>query len=117
MDFRSPLEKAVSNFFDRKGLTALYEAQTIGYKLDCRYTPDFVLQNGVIIETKGFLSPEDRRKMKAVKLQHPDLDLRMIFQHNGFLTKKKKTTYGKWCDKLGIPWCVWPNIPEDWFNV
>ena len=67
------------------------------------YTPDFLLPNGIYLECKGYWEAEDRRKIKAVKQQHPEIDLRMVFQapfnkiskksklhtHNG----AKSTTY------------------------
>ena len=37
------------------------------------YTPDFVLNNGIIIETKGRFMAADRRKHIAIKKQHPKL--------------------------------------------
>ena len=43
------------------------------------YTPDFLLPNGIIIETKGRFTPEDRRKHLLIKKQHPDLDIRFVF--------------------------------------
>lgn len=116
MAYRSLLEAAVGKHLEKLGLTAIYEPHQIKYFLDCSYTPDFVLQNDTYLEIKGFFPPRDRRKLLAVKAQHPDLDLRMIFQRNNPLCKGSKTTYGMWCDKHKIPWCIWPNVPEDWFN-
>ena len=55
--------------------------------------------------------------MLAVKKQHPELDIRFIFQRNNTLTKRSKTTYGDWCDKHGFLWCIYPNLPEDWLNA
>ena len=43
------------------------------------YTPDFVLFNGIIIETKGMFTAADRRKHLAIKKQHPKLDIRFVF--------------------------------------
>jgi hypothetical protein len=114
MRYRSQLEAVVAKSFEKGGHTYLYEPLKIEYHLDCTYTPDFVFPNGVHIETKGFLPPRDRRKILAVLEQHPELDLRMVFQRNNPLAKGSKTTYGDWCDKHKIPWCVWPNLPEDW---
>ena len=56
-----------------------------------------------------------RRKIKAVIEQHPEIDLRMVFQAPfNKISKKSKTTYAKWCDKHGIPWCSFSNIPLEW---
>ena len=54
--------------------------------------------------------------MLAVKKQHPELDIRFIFQRNNTLTKRSKTTYGDWCDKHGFPWCIYPHLPPEWFD-
>ena len=43
------------------------------------YIPDFVLDNGIIIETKGLFTSEDRRKHIEVQKQHPELDIRFVF--------------------------------------
>ena len=94
-----------------------YEPFTIDWNAPTsKYTPDFVLPNNVIIEAKGFLSPADRRKMKAVKAQHPDLDIRFIFQNaKNTLSKKSKTTYGDWATKNGFIWSSGAIIPEEWY--
>ena len=39
-----------------------------------------VLPNGICLETKGFWRPEDRRKIRQVINDNPEIDLRMIFQ-------------------------------------
>ena len=115
--YRSGLEERISKFFDKEGVTYLYEAGKYDYQLTSNYTPDFFLKNGVILEVKGFYKPSDRRKMLAIKQQHPELDIRFVFQRNNTLTKASKTTYGDWCDKHGFPWCIFPNIPPSWLNA
>ena len=114
--FRSKLEACVAKKLDLEGHVYMYEPNKIDYKLECNYTPDFVLQNGVHLEIKGFFKPSDRRKMLAVINQHPELDIRMVFQRNNPLAKNSKTTYGSWCEKHGIQWCIWPDIPPEWLT-
>jgi hypothetical protein len=85
--------------------------------LSAVYTPDFILPNGVILEAKGYFKPEDRRKMLAVKKQHPHLDIRLVFQQPlNTLTKTSKTTYAMWAEKNGFLWAPFHAIPLDWFN-
>ena len=67
MAFRSKFEEQIAKAFTSVGLDFGYETSKLNYTLDCSYTPDFHLPNGVIIEAKGFLKPTDRRKMIAVK--------------------------------------------------
>ena len=92
-----------------------YETEKVPYTIPHLYTPDFFLPNGVVLECKGYWDADDRRKIKAVKQQHPELDLRMVFQAPfNTISKKSKTTYAKWCDKHDIPWTSFHNIPIDW---
>lgn len=114
MNYRSGLEERLSKTLDKYGVPYLYECSKYPYVTESKYTPDFFLPNGVIIEAKGFFKPSDRRKMLAVKNQHPELDIRFVFQRNNTLSKNSKTTYGDWCDKYEFPWCIYPDIPQDW---
>jgi len=115
MAFRSGLEERVADLLVELGISYEYETTKIDYTIEHVYTPDFILPNGVVLETKGFWEPEDRRKIKAVKAQNPDLDLRMVFQSPfNKISKKSKTTYAKWCERHDIPWTSFHNIPLEW---
>ena len=114
--YRSGFEERVAKELDNKAIPYLYEAETFEYTLRSRYKPDLFLMNGIVLELKGFWKPSDRRKHVAMKEQHPDLDLRIVFQKNQLLSRNSKSTYGDFCDKHGIPWCEWPNIPPDWLE-
>ena len=117
MSFRSGLEEKIADLFVELGVKYEYEPHKVPYEIQFNYTPDFLLPNGVYLEAKGYWEAEDRRKIKAVKQQHPDLDLRMVFQAPfNTISKKSKTTYAKWCDKQGIPWTSFTNIPIDWLT-
>jgi len=80
MAFRSGLEEKVADLLCNLGVKYEYESTKVPYVLQCNYTPDFLLPNGIYLETKGHLTEEDRRKMKAVKAANPDLDIRFVFQ-------------------------------------
>ena len=115
-NYRSGLEERFSKYLDKLNVPYLFEVEKFEYQTTSKYTPDFFLKNGVIIECKGFFKPSDRRKHLAIKAQHPELDIRFVFQRNNTLTKQSKTTYGSWADKHGFKWCIFPNIPEDWLQ-
>lgn len=79
------------------------------------YTPDFLLKrSGIIVETKGQFTSEDRQKHLYVKAQHPELDIRFVFQNpNAPIYKGSKTTYAKWCEKHGFKYAT-RLIPLEW---
>ena len=113
--FRSGLEEKVADLVSELGVSYEYESKKISYVIQHNYTPDFVLPNHVVLECKGYWDSADRRKIKQVKKDNPDLDLRMVFQSPfNTISKKSKTTYAKWCEKLDIPWTSFHNIPLDW---
>ena len=117
MKFRSGLEEKVSDLLLELGVKYEYESTKVPYILQCNYTPDFLLPNGVFLETKGRLTEEDRRKMKAVKKANPELDIRFVFQTPfNKIYKGSKTTYAKWADKHGFPWCAFHSIPLEWLT-
>jgi hypothetical protein len=108
--YRSGLELKVSDYLKELKIDFLYEAVKIEWEdLAYRtYTPDFVLSNGIIIETKGQFTAADRRKHLAIKRQHPKLDIRK-------LRKGAKSTYGEWCIKYGFRYYD-RIIPEEWLK-
>lgn len=117
MGFRSGLEEQVADLFVELDIKYEYEPHQVPYEIKHNYTPDFRLPNGIYLECKGLWEPEDRRKIKAVKEQHPELDIRMVFQAPfNRISKKSKTTYAQWCDKHNIPWTSFTNIPLEWLT-
>lgn len=116
--YRSGLEQDTAKFLKKKGVKFTYEEFKIKW-VDPKtktYTPDFVLENGIIIETKGrFISP-DRAKHLAVRDQYPDLDIRFVFTNSKTkLYKGSKTTYGMWCDRYGFKYAD-RLIPDAWLK-
>ena len=78
------------------------------------YTPDFFLDNGVIIESKGRFTPRDRKIALAMKETLGD-NYKMLFQFNNKLSRKSTTRYSEWCEKNGIDYAV-RQIPEAWYD-
>ena len=113
--FRSELEEKVSDLLCELKIDYEYAPHRIPYQIQHNYSPDFLLPNGIYLECKGYWDSADRRKIKNVKEQHPEIDLRMVFQAPfNKITKKSKTTYAKWCDRNKIPWTAYHNIPLEW---
>ena len=113
--FKSGLEEQVAKLLEGLGVTYEYESCKDPYTIQHHYHPDFILPNHVHLETKGYWSAPDRRKIAAVKRDNPELDLRMVFQSPyNKISKGSKTTYAKWCEKHDIPWTHFHDIPIDW---
>ena len=116
--YRSGLEKEVAAWLKNNQKKVRYEQLKVEWEdLKYRiYTPDFVLDNGIIIETKGIFSSADRRKHREVQRQHPELDIRFVFSNaNSRLYKGAKSRYCDWCDKYGFLWAH-RVIPEPWLK-
>ena len=114
-NFRSKLEENIANLLEGLGVSYEYETEKVSYVIQHNYTPDFVLPNHTYLECKGYWDAKDRRKIKQVKKDNPDMDLRMVFQSPyNTISKKSKTTYAQWCERHGIPWTHYHDIPLDW---
>ena len=87
----------------------------IPYSIHYRYQPDFRLPNGILVEAKGQLDVNDRRKMVAVKAARPDLDIRFVFQNARTKLSRYGKTYGEWATSKGFPFAE-GSIPIDWWS-
>ena len=116
--YRSGLEKEIAAVLKENQKKVRYEALKIEWE-DLRYrtyTPDFVLDNGIIIESKGIFDSDDRRKHLEIQKQHPELDIRFVFSNaKGKLYKGAKSRYFEWCDKNNILWSH-RVIPKEWLK-
>lgn len=117
--YRSGFEHKVSEQLTEQKIEFGYEDTTIEYIIPERkskYTVDFTLPNGILVETKGRWVAADRKKHLLIKKQHPELDIRMVFQNpKAKISKGSKTTYASYCDKHGIQWAE-KQIPESWLK-
>ena len=103
MAFRSRLEEKVADLLVDLDVKYEYETVKVDYTIAHIYKPDFILPNGVHLECKGYWDSKDRRKIKAVKEQNPDLDLRMVFQAPyNTISKKSKTTYAQYARCIAV---------------
>lgn len=117
--FRSGLEERIAEQLDKAGVDYTYEKVKLEYIRPASkhiYTPDFVLANGIIVETKGRFLMADRQKHILVKRHNPTLDIRFVFSNsNARISKTSRTTYASWCEKNGFLFAD-KQIPEEWFN-
>ena len=117
--YRSGFEHRISEQLEQQNIDPQYETTVVKYTVparDSKYTVDFTLPNGILVETKGRWMPDDRKKHLLVKEQHPELDIRIVFQSaKSKLRKGSKTTYADYCDKHGIQWAE-KIIPQAWID-
>ncbi|WP_218016223.1 hypothetical protein [Sphingomonas asaccharolytica] len=116
---RSGLEDKTMEDLAVRGVPYRYEEVRVSYEKPAsrhKYTPDFILPNGIIVETKGIFEVADRQKHELVKAQHPGLDIRFVFSRSKSpIRKGSKTTYASWCAGRGIPFSD-KVIPQAWID-
>lgn len=117
--YRSGLEDKVSKQLEGKGISFDYEIWKIPYTIPASnhtYCPDFLLPNGIFIETKGLWDSDDRKKHLLIREQYPELDIRLVFSSSrSKLYKGSKTSYAEWCEKHGILFAD-KLVPLDWLK-
>lgn len=119
--FRSGLERVVAEQLRKAGVKFQYETLAIPFEKPVRpskYIPDFILPNGVIVETKGYMTSADRAKHRLIKEQHGDkYDVRFVFSNSKTkIGKKSSTTYGMWAEKNGFKYAD-KEIPKEWLDA
>lgn len=112
--FRSGFEQDVATQATAEGISYKYESVVIRYQgAPRRYKPDFKLKNGIIVECKGRFTPADRTKHLLIQEQHPDLDIRFVFQADNKLSPASETRYSEWCEQHGFQY-AFGAIPKEW---
>lgn len=99
-----------------------YEVDELAYTLEKNYRPDFTItrNDGTILylEAKGLgraFDGDARMKMIAVKAQHPEKDIRIIFMRDGPISKGAKMMASDWAKKYGFIYSI-GSIPLEWFE-
>ena len=126
---RSGFEDKVEANLKERGISYEYESIKLKYtKERCphcdkivkrgTYTPDFIIQRPsrvrLVVEGKGRFTSIDRTKMLRVKRDHPNEDIRILFQGNNPIRKGSNTRYVDWAEKNGFPCAVGIEIPDSW---
>jgi hypothetical protein len=131
-NYKSQFERGIAANLTKRSIKFEYEPHKITYWLKTRcakckncgskdvfekhsYTPDFILSNGIVIEAKGKFTSENRTKMLSVIESNPELDIRMLFMKDNWLTKNHGHRYSDWCEKHGIPY-AFLKVPQEWAN-
>ena len=113
--FRSGLEVKMAILLSEMGIEFDFEGHLLEWTplpIKKKYHPDFPivkrLPDGrmLIIETKGRFMPDDMAKIEAVKVQHPEVVLCLVFQNpRAWFRRAKTRNYAKWCSERNIPCC------------
>lgn len=122
MATKSTFEDRVAKKLKDAGVSFQYEPHAIPYSVERKYIPDLLI-GSVYVELKGYFRQDAQRKMKAVKSQNPDLDIRFLFQRasspvQGAKVRKDgtKMTCREWADRYGFVWAEGESIPQEWIN-
>lgn len=117
--WRSGLEHLLAKQLKAACVKFKYEKFRIPYVPEQRtahYTPDFLLENGIVVESKGRFVTADRKKHLAVQAQHPTLDIRFVFSNSrARIGKKSKTTYAVWAENHGFQYAD-VSVPKAWLT-
>jgi len=119
---RSLLEHKFESILKEYDVLYEYEITKIPYivpESSHKYTVDWTLQSGILLETKGYLADyQERLKYQLIKLQHPTIDLRFVFQDPNKLCGGTKMKHSTWADKQGFKWCSIKDTEQlaSWFK-
>jgi hypothetical protein len=120
--YRNTFEQKIATQLEEGGVKFTYETLKLSVAYPPRvgkYTPDFICGNSIIIEGKGYFYNQaaDRQKLILAKEQHPELDIRIVFQNaNTKIYKGSKTTYGQWASDHGFKWADKGIVPPAWIK-
>ena len=113
---RSKLELKFEEIIKEFDVAYNYEVTKIPYTIpesNHNYTVDWTFINGLLVETKGYLSDhKERYKYVLLKQQHPDLDLRFVFDNPNKLCGGTKMTHAKWAEKYGFAYCSIRDVEQ-----
>lgn len=130
--YRSGAEETLAAWLTEHNVGFTYESLILKYEKPVRsglcktcdgkkvvkiatYKPDFVLENGEIIEYKGRLTAADRTKLIAVARSNPELRLKLIFGSDNKLAKNNKKRYSEWATEHGFDYAI-GSPPRRWLR-
>ena len=121
--FRSGFEEKLAKEIEDAGLPVKYETLRPQLRLageEQHLLPDFEITTAggkhFLIEAKGYFDTQARNKMILVRQQHPDLDIRLVFQNaNSPIYRGSPTSYRAWAERHGFPYAH-KSIPPEWLT-
>ena len=95
-----------------------YEAEKLKYQHKVQsYTPDFLLIDGTLIEYKGKMTDETRKKLLSIKRCNPKRRLCIVFEkpNNKISSRPNSQRYWQWAESNGFEWSN-QVIDKRWVN-
>jgi Phage endonuclease I len=130
--YRSGAEEKLAETLTESGVGFTYESLTLEYEKPVRkgkckecngkkvvkvatYKPDFVLDNGRVIEYKGRLTAADRSKLIAVRNSNPTVKIHLLFGSDNKLQKNGTKRYSEWATEHGFDYAI-GSPPRRWLS-
>ena len=98
--FRNQFEEKLASFLEERRVAYEYETLVLGYTLEGKYKPDFILPNGIIIEAKGFFRTSD---------------IRLVFYDQYKKVQGSNLRCYEWAVKYKFKFAN-KDIPEEWIK-
>jgi hypothetical protein len=130
--YRSSLEEQLAGQLDAAGISYEYETLKVEYEIPARkakYVPDFpITGTNILIEGKGHwgggkfggikqASADNRQKMILLKEQHPEWDIRIVYDRASTrIYPGSPTTNAMWAETHGFKWADKGTIPKEWLD-
>jgi Phage endonuclease I len=117
--YRNKFQESIAAELTAHGMSFTFEEVTFEYQRparSARYTPPFVLANGIVLQTKGRFVTADRQKHPQIRASHPSLDVRFVFSNSRARISKQSTTiYAAWCEKNAFQYAH-RHVPASWIQ-
>jgi hypothetical protein len=118
---KGTFEARVVSDLNNRSIAFEYEPEKLPYTVQRNYIPDLRIGE-MYVEVKGYFRQEAQRKMRNVREQHPEKDIRFLFQRldspvQGAKKRKdgSKMTCAEWAERHGFLYAE-KEIPDEWIN-
>jgi predicted nuclease of restriction endonuclease-like RecB superfamily len=102
---------------DKRKIPWKYEHEKLAYQHKVQaYIPDFTLvdNDDLLIEYKGKMTDETRKKIASIKRCNPERRICLVFERpNNKLSSRAKMRYWEWAERKGIEWSD-KYVLEEW---